>query len=65
MHKFVDFCFNFDEKNLHLADIFSHHTLIFLNKLMMYGVVQQVYGVLSPDSVVYSAFISQWINKYM
>ncbi len=38
-------------KDLHLAAIFSHRTLIFLNKLMMYGVVQQVYGVVSPDSV--------------
>ncbi len=38
-------------QNLHLAAMFSHLTIIFLNKLMVYGVVQQVYGVVSPDSV--------------
>ena len=37
--------------NLHLAAIFSHLTIIFLNKLIMYGVVQQLYGFDSPDSV--------------
>ncbi len=44
MHKFVD-------KNLHLVAIFSHRNIIFLNKLMVYGVVQQVNGVVSPDRV--------------
>ncbi len=44
-------CVTVKQKNLDLAAILSHLTLIFLNKLMMYGVVQQVYGVVSPDSV--------------
>ncbi len=37
--------------------IFSHLTLIFLNKLMMFGVVHQVYGVVSPDSVILVGFL--------
>ncbi len=35
-----------------LGKLFSHLTPIFFNKLMMYAVVQQVCGVVSPDSVV-------------
>ncbi len=37
-------------KRFHLAAMFSHLTLIFLNKPAIYGIVQQVYWVVSLDS---------------
>ncbi len=51
LHNTVHVCYS-APKNLHLAAIYSHLTIIFLNKLMVYGVVQQVYGVVTPDSVI-------------
>ena len=46
-----------EAKSLHLAAIFSYLTLIFLNKLMVYGFVHQVYGVVSLDSMINSKSI--------
>ena len=51
--RLIGVCYYFIGKKAgtHLAAIFSHLTIIFLNKLIVYGVVQQVYGVVTPDSV--------------
>ena len=38
--------------------MFSHLTIIFLNKLMVYGVVQQVYGVVTLDTVMVAYLVA-------